>query len=332
MELSSPSQQPILQPLTVGQLLDRSFRLYRRHFLTFVGIAAAVQIPYALIQAFASTLQQDPSGALQCLGLILILLGSFVVTIGQGALARAAGMSYLGQATSFSDAYGYLRDRWLSLVGMQILLVIIAIAILVGSAIALVVGWLSWLGMIIFFFAVISPLAVVVLILEDQGAADSIGRSWDIARQRFWWILGYMFVLGLLSLLVVAGPAALIAFVGISTIGLEQGPLVLGLLQAVSNGFLGILYLPLQTIAITVMYIDFRVRYEGFDLALQAEEGSEYPKTPAQVLRKVSPATPQRVITWGEWGNFVGISFAIFALWLALLFLLAGLGFLLAGI
>ena len=41
MELSSSTQPPVLQPLTLGQLLDRSFRLYRRHFLMFVAIAAA---------------------------------------------------------------------------------------------------------------------------------------------------------------------------------------------------------------------------------------------------------------------------------------------------
>jgi len=33
-----------LRPLSLGELLDRTFFLYRRHFLLFVGIAA---IPYS---------------------------------------------------------------------------------------------------------------------------------------------------------------------------------------------------------------------------------------------------------------------------------------------
>jgi hypothetical protein len=34
-----------LRPLSLGELLDRTFFLYRRHFLLFAGIAA---IPYSL--------------------------------------------------------------------------------------------------------------------------------------------------------------------------------------------------------------------------------------------------------------------------------------------
>ena len=33
-----------LRPLSTGQLLDRAFRLYRQHFLVFLGIVAIVQL------------------------------------------------------------------------------------------------------------------------------------------------------------------------------------------------------------------------------------------------------------------------------------------------
>ena len=35
-----------LRPLSLGELLDRTFFLYRRHFLLFLGIAA---VPYLLV-------------------------------------------------------------------------------------------------------------------------------------------------------------------------------------------------------------------------------------------------------------------------------------------
>ena len=37
-----------LRPLSLGELLDRTFFLYRRHFLLFIGIAS---IPYLLLLA-----------------------------------------------------------------------------------------------------------------------------------------------------------------------------------------------------------------------------------------------------------------------------------------
>jgi len=33
-----------LRPLTIGEILDRTFTIYRRHFLLFIGITAVPQI------------------------------------------------------------------------------------------------------------------------------------------------------------------------------------------------------------------------------------------------------------------------------------------------
>jgi len=38
-----------LRPLSIGEILDRTFTLYRRYFLLFVGISA---IPQILVLAF----------------------------------------------------------------------------------------------------------------------------------------------------------------------------------------------------------------------------------------------------------------------------------------
>ncbi len=39
-----------LRPLSLGELLDRTFFLYRRHFLLFIGIAA---VPYLVLGCFS---------------------------------------------------------------------------------------------------------------------------------------------------------------------------------------------------------------------------------------------------------------------------------------
>ena len=41
---------PDLRPLTLGEILDRAVRLYRRNFANFIGIIALVQVPLSIIQ------------------------------------------------------------------------------------------------------------------------------------------------------------------------------------------------------------------------------------------------------------------------------------------
>src|SRR5688572_26621063 len=43
-----------LRPLGLGQLLDRSIRLYLRHFLPFTGIVALMLVPITLLQWIAT--------------------------------------------------------------------------------------------------------------------------------------------------------------------------------------------------------------------------------------------------------------------------------------
>ena len=61
-----------LRPLSLGELLDRTFFLYRRHFLLFVGIAAMPQLIKHL----------DPAAV------GLLLAGGVLYTVGAVVYAR----------------------------------------------------------------------------------------------------------------------------------------------------------------------------------------------------------------------------------------------------
>ncbi|MFN8478672.1 MAG: hypothetical protein U0074_12740, partial [Kouleothrix sp.] len=41
---------PRLRPMTLGDMFDAAFRLYRRYFFTFIGVAALLQMPIAIAQ------------------------------------------------------------------------------------------------------------------------------------------------------------------------------------------------------------------------------------------------------------------------------------------
>ena len=42
-----------LRPLEVGDLLDETFRMYRRHFLLFAGLSVILSIPSAALSSFS---------------------------------------------------------------------------------------------------------------------------------------------------------------------------------------------------------------------------------------------------------------------------------------
>src|SRR5947209_8302352 len=82
--MNSPSIELALAPLGAGDLIDRAVRLYRRHFLTLIRIAA----PPVLVSALGSTITtiafrelSATSSELRVALYVLILLGGGVIII-----------------------------------------------------------------------------------------------------------------------------------------------------------------------------------------------------------------------------------------------------------
>lgn len=173
---------PQLRPKSFTELIDSSIRLYRSHFLTFVGVVALVQVPITIAQVLIQlTLGDDylrtiqdlsraaavGSGAellsslpLQTLllyfGLLIViaLIQTFLVqTLCTGALAVAIARSYLGEPISITAAFqGVLR-------GMGSL-----------TAVVLLLTLGSLLGML-----VVAGLPVGLLVLTQGGPRENSG-------------------------------------------------------------------------------------------------------------------------------------------------------------
>lgn len=130
----NPSIDPIisrLRPRGLGEIIDQAFRLYRKHFLTFLAISAVVFVPMQIISQGANLLLQGSSSSLTASGgttnpsiesgraneYLITLLVSFGVVLIVGALARIAEQlsqgaltaevadSYLDQPVGFGSAY-----------------------------------------------------------------------------------------------------------------------------------------------------------------------------------------------------------------------------------
>lgn len=338
---------PHLRPLGLGELLDQAIRLYRRNFLKFIGIIAVVQVPLALLQLLVSVatlsdtlarLQNppdDPFGILRSSVGTGGLFGLFGFILIQGlataATTRAVADSYLGEVTGFVEAYRKIGRSWLSLLGALLLAALVSIALGLWTIVPCV-GWFTGLGMLIFFSSVVVPLIAPVIVLEKRPASQSIRRAWDLARRRFWWTLGFVFVLYLFAQLIIAGPAALL---GVLFQIVAGGPAEVGnsptlftlqtVIQSLVSLALSLLYLPLQVTCITLLYFDLRVRTEGFDLALLAGGATGDPA--ADVAAQAPPLETARLVTGKELGYFVLIELAGVGLYCIFVFALTALIF-----
>src|SRR5437870_11436936 len=118
-----------LAPLGAGDLIDRAVRLYRRHFLTLIRIAA----PPVLISATGSTfttiafreIAATGSTARMLLYILMILGGGLVIVCGSlfslivmgGATRNLVAHLLSGEPVSFRATYRAVKSRFWGLLG-----------------------------------------------------------------------------------------------------------------------------------------------------------------------------------------------------------------------
>lgn len=137
-----------LRPLSLGELLDRTFTLYRTHFWVFVGIMAipaSIGIPanYLILHFESGTLFTAGPPTLPSLGLILgflagyfafVVFGLVVYSVAVAAVTHAVSETYLGRQSTVRDSYQSIRGKFWRLIGVvvNVMLRITGILILVG--------------------------------------------------------------------------------------------------------------------------------------------------------------------------------------------------------
>ena len=337
------SSTPILRPMSLGELLDRAIRLYRQNFFKFIGIFAIPYIPLAIIQAALSILSTtsivqatnnstSPEDILTSSGWIAAATGGFLVLFVQfifvqgvatAALTRAVANNYTGKPVDILDSYRTLSTSWLKLV-LTLVLISILVMILGIWTVIPIIGWLSGPGILLFITLAVSPLIPAVITLENNDIFSSIRRAWDLARSRFWWIVGCALVLALFGWLITSGPIFLMNWIlqyAMSFIpgSFESQLVITSVIQNLITIFTSLLYVPLNLTIMTVVYFDLRTRYEGLDLALQMP-GSTDPENQVISLPEISAKTETPLITGIDIGRFILLSMAVIAVF-ALFFL-----------
>lgn len=279
-----------LRPLSTGELLDRTFRLFRKHFLTFLLIAIIMQLPVAILQiassllvsnfVFDPTVQNPFLNADLLVPTVLVSFGigfaSFIVTqVGIAALTQAVSDSYLGRPVSFDSAFSRMGNTWFTLILASIVAGLFIFALSIPVILVAFIPCLGFLVAIVGFFfigaiaSILVSLLPPVVVLERAGAIDAVKRAWALIKLRFWWVVGYLLVLTVLTVVIIAGPATVIGLVLGIVLG-DTSILVQSIVQQSATLVLTAVFLPIRIAAITLMYFDLRIRFEGFDLMVLA--------------------------------------------------------------
>ncbi len=295
-----------LQPMSLGDILDRAVRLYRRHFLHTVGI---VSVPYILIVPVSAAIGSvswvtgDPRALFKrdliAFAVLMVVALVWLSFMSMGALARSVSERFLGEEPTVWGSYRSVLRRTLSLIWAYLLAflawggvgflgaVVIGIATVV-SRLLLVLGVIAvFVVSVTMFFRLL--LVTQVIMVENVRGVAALRRSWTLMRGNFWravLILIFAFVVGLVMSFVLQLPFSLLARARPNPAYRILGTVMGQLAQIVS--------VPFGSIAFTLLYYDGRIRQEAFDLEMMAQNlgVSTSPSSPSEIATPSHPTPP----------------------------------------
>jgi hypothetical protein len=301
VEATPPAPAPALKPLGVGDVLDRTFNVYKERPLLFIALSAIWYLLLVIVfvvlaiaifaSAIATFLRQNPqsidpatlvgaAGSFIAFVIIGILAAILLFSAQSASLIRAGALRYLGKEANIGEAFGSgIRAAPPVFVAGVLAFLLIAIFWAAAFIAAGLIGAITQSGgltALAIFLAVCAALvgtfyltaswlvAPIVIVVEGLGPIAALSRAWGLSSGHRWRILGIQLLLALLNLVL----SALIT--GLFAIG-QVDPNATIIIQNVVNFASTIVWAPVQWLAFTVLYYDLRVRKEAFDLQLAAE-------------------------------------------------------------
>jgi hypothetical protein len=239
-------EQGIRRELSFGEVFSKTFELYRRdfakYFVLFAVVGVIIEVSTSLAQhAFPfptppltptpqQTLNWFPAflTALFLLYTVIFLVTLLVSPIGEGIAIKLASERITKGHVDFGASVRFVVSKLFSIWALSIV-----VGIIVGlGTIALIVP-----GIVL---GIMFILAFPVLLIENKGVLDSMGRSRELVSHRWLDTFAIFLVLGIIIII----PAVIVSLVS----GL------LGVAGPVVNGIVSAFYLPLMPILLVVYY------------------------------------------------------------------------------
>jgi Membrane domain of glycerophosphoryl diester phosphodiesterase len=278
-----------LRVMPLGELLDETFKLYRRHFTVIAGVALVIIVPNLILSLISGSYRANPVTYLQNVAqsfnnpdelarlqaqqraytssplyLLSFPIAALLLPFSVGALYRAASSLAAGNVETIGSVLlGTLR-RYFAVWGV----VILAVLLFLGAIAIVTIPVVLWV-------AIRWSVALPALFAEGVGPVKALGRSWNLVRDNWWRTLGIVIIVSIMVSLIQTALQAL--FVGAAAVvpGLS-GDVRSGMVTTVTT-LVDALVGAITPIAITMLYLDLRVRKEGLDLdqlARQAAPGT----------------------------------------------------------
>jgi hypothetical protein len=291
-----------LRPLTTGEVLDRTFSLYRAHFWLFAGLAsllAAFSLILSMVQLLVHHVALLHHGfriaaveaQISTLVLVVLLLPAQAVIYAGSVYALCE--LYLGRAVTARAAVQATMGRWARYVGIVLwqgwsavwVFTVMAVPLVIlshfiprtSSVLRVAVGggllfvWAIGGGVYGVIAYIRNSMGIPAAVMEQTGVRASMRRSKTLAAGT----KGRIFVVLLIAfvLYVVAGTIQAPMLIVIAKSPLQEHVIAQAAILLI--GFVTqTLVSPVALIGLTLVYFDQRVRMEAFDLVMMLGGGA----------------------------------------------------------
>ena len=304
---------PVRQRGTL-EIVDTAMKLYRRYFGVLMGWSALSAL--LLVVGSSAT-----CGA----GAVL------VYPLIPGSCACAVAAAVRGQRITFAQVWDFTKPRYgalLLLTFLSFLLMSVAFfaIFLISALVTVASAWLlssvgasdsasvgigiigsllaygigSVLSMVAYAWLGLVP--IIACLEDDKRGVVALGRAWDLMKGSWGRVLGLSTLLTVAIVAVMGIVGGALALFGqsldvFSSGASESAFIALGLGVF---GFFALFFLfwnPIQTLVLSVLYLDLRVRKEALDL-----EWTSYASTPAPVENSALQAAPATINPFDDSG------------------------------
>jgi hypothetical protein len=280
-----------LRPMSLGEVLDRTFNLYRNNFLLFTGITALPFLVLLLINVGVAAVQTanlagthiprgytrpGPGMVAGAVGgfVVFMLLYLFLLGAAQAATVFAVSDLYLSRTSGLRECYKRVGGK-----ALRVIAILILASLVVGTGFLLLIvpG---------FILLCRTALAVPVSMLEGSGSIRSIERSMALTKGHALSVFVIILMVWAITAVVTMIFEIPLMFFVVNAARTHRAlPFGVLFLQHLGTFISQVLVAPVATIAFSLMYYNLRVRKEAFDIQhLMASLGTnQTPSAPSAV-------------------------------------------------
>ena len=243
--------------MTIKNIFEQAFQLYRSNFLKFICIILLIKGPYIVLENFLMELIVKSSAAEASYSTLLFLRFLeliFIAPVLTAVMAIPISKRLLDREVGIAETYYGVLRRCFPLLGTVLLYGII---IGIGYVILIIPGLIFWIWLAFI------PQTVMI---DGEGGISAMKRSKYLVKGYFSKTLILLMLLFVATSMITAVIALGITWL-FSSLGQYSEPLGTGAANVIS-----VILEPFKMVAITFLYYDLRIRKEGFDLEIMAEE------------------------------------------------------------